>query len=158
MRILAIALSMVPGHATSSSLSSMSLTSENRDIRGQQDLLLVACQTSTEMTNFPDHGRMATRNLPHAESLHCSNPGGSTQATPAIRNLLYKLSEVKITLSCFSLLFLLESPFPLLKILLKFSLRVCTLLMADTVLITLWICASFLKKPNIYQSYPVIFH
>ena len=43
MRILAIALSMVPGHATSSSLSFMSLTLENRDIRGQQDLLLVAC-------------------------------------------------------------------------------------------------------------------
>ena len=43
MRILAIALSMVPGHATSSSLSSMSLTLENRNIRGQQDLLLVAC-------------------------------------------------------------------------------------------------------------------
>ena len=51
-----------------------------------------------------------------------------------------------MTLSYSSLLFLLDSRSPLLKSVLKFSLRVFTLLMAETVLITLWICASFLNR------------
>ena len=68
-----------------------------------------------------------------------------------MRSLFIKLLEVEMTLSNSSLPFPLETCFPLLKIKLKFSLRVCTLLIAETVLITLWICASFLYEKE-YKS------
>ena len=60
MRILAIALRMVPGHATSSSLSAMSLTSENRGKRGQEEFVVA----------YPDkYGKISNRYIYHMQKV-----------------------------------------------------------------------------------------